>query len=175
MDKKFPESGRLLNLCTRIGLFSLKIRKSSADSGKVGSPACMLTLSYRLSRFNPQAPPALIHVLFFLSLSIRVHFLGTLTTSMGPPAMHSHWGVKGGRVHLWQQKNCPKSGKRGRKSGISRKKRGKIGKRGKIREVLSRCPTWQIGLATYDNSSFQKLKRHILIQCTHVSLWKIWW
>ena len=26
MDKKFPESGRLSNLCTRIGLFSLKFR-----------------------------------------------------------------------------------------------------------------------------------------------------
>ena len=38
MDKKFPESGRLSNLCTRIGLFSLKIRKSSAESGRVGSP-----------------------------------------------------------------------------------------------------------------------------------------
>ena len=38
MDKNFPESGRLSNLCTRIGLFSLKIRKSSAELGKVGSP-----------------------------------------------------------------------------------------------------------------------------------------
>ena len=38
MDKKFPESGRLSNLCTRIGLFSLKIRKSFAESGRVGSP-----------------------------------------------------------------------------------------------------------------------------------------
>ena len=39
MDKKIPESGRLSNLCIRIGLFSLKIRKSSAESGRVGSPA----------------------------------------------------------------------------------------------------------------------------------------
>ena len=39
MDKKFPESGRLSNLCTQIGLFSLKIRKSSAESGRVGSSA----------------------------------------------------------------------------------------------------------------------------------------
>ena len=37
MDKTFPESGRLSNLCTLIGLFSLKIRKSSAESGRVGS------------------------------------------------------------------------------------------------------------------------------------------
>ena len=36
MDKIFPESGRLSNLCTRI---SLKIRKSSAESGRVGSSA----------------------------------------------------------------------------------------------------------------------------------------
>ena len=39
MDKKFPESGRLSNLCTQIGLFSLKMRKSSAESGTVGSSA----------------------------------------------------------------------------------------------------------------------------------------
>ena len=39
MDKKFPESGRLSNLCTQIDLFSLKIRKSSAESGRVGSSA----------------------------------------------------------------------------------------------------------------------------------------
>ena len=38
MDKKFPESGRLSNLCTRIDLFSLKITKSFAESGRVGSP-----------------------------------------------------------------------------------------------------------------------------------------
>ena len=38
IDKKFPESGRLSNLSTRIGLFSLKNRKSSAQSGRVGSP-----------------------------------------------------------------------------------------------------------------------------------------
>ena len=37
MDKKFPESGRLSNLCNQIGLFSLKIRKSYAESGRVGS------------------------------------------------------------------------------------------------------------------------------------------
>ena len=37
MDKIFPESGRLWNWCTRISLFSLKIRKSSAESGRVGS------------------------------------------------------------------------------------------------------------------------------------------
>ena len=39
MDKKFPESGRLWNLCTQIILFSLKIRKSSAESGRVGNSA----------------------------------------------------------------------------------------------------------------------------------------
>ena len=39
MDKKFPESGRLPNLRTQIGLFSLKIRKSSAESGRVGGSA----------------------------------------------------------------------------------------------------------------------------------------
>ena len=39
MDTKFPESGRLSNLCTQIGLFSLKMRKSSAESGTVGSSA----------------------------------------------------------------------------------------------------------------------------------------
>ena len=39
MDKKIPESGRLSNLCTQIGLFSLKIRKSSAESGRVASSA----------------------------------------------------------------------------------------------------------------------------------------
>ena len=39
MDKKFPESGRLSNLCTQIGLFSLKIRKLSVESGRVGSSA----------------------------------------------------------------------------------------------------------------------------------------
>ena len=39
MAKKFPESGRLSYLCTRIGLFPLQIRKSSAESGRVGSPA----------------------------------------------------------------------------------------------------------------------------------------
>ena len=32
MDKKFPESGRLSNLCTQIGFFSLKIRKSIRKS-----------------------------------------------------------------------------------------------------------------------------------------------
>ena len=39
MNKNFPESGRLSNLCTQIGLFSLKIRKSSAESGRVASSA----------------------------------------------------------------------------------------------------------------------------------------
>ena len=39
MDKKFPESGSLSNLCIWIGLFYLKIRKSSAESGRVGSSA----------------------------------------------------------------------------------------------------------------------------------------
>ena len=38
-DNKFPESGTLSNLCTQIGLFSLKIRKFSAESGRVGSSA----------------------------------------------------------------------------------------------------------------------------------------
>ena len=37
MDKKFQESGRLSNLCTQIGLFSLKTKKSSAELGRVGS------------------------------------------------------------------------------------------------------------------------------------------
>ena len=39
MDKRFPETGRLSNCCTQIGLFSLKIRKSSAESGRVGNSA----------------------------------------------------------------------------------------------------------------------------------------
>ena len=44
MDKKFPESGRLLNLCTRIGLFSLKISKSSAESeGLAALHTCSLS------------------------------------------------------------------------------------------------------------------------------------
>ena len=44
MDKKFPESERLSNLCTQIGLFSLKNRKSSAESGRVGSSDVFISL-----------------------------------------------------------------------------------------------------------------------------------
>ena len=46
-QKKISESGRLSNLCTRIGLFSLKIRKSSAESGRVGSPGNGLNITYQ--------------------------------------------------------------------------------------------------------------------------------
>ena len=46
MDKIFPESGRLSNLCAQIGLFSLKIRKSSAESGRVGSSAVISVDNY---------------------------------------------------------------------------------------------------------------------------------
>ena len=53
MDKKFPESGRLSNLYTRIGLFSLKIKKSSAESGRVGSP--VVAEQHRLYKEMPAA------------------------------------------------------------------------------------------------------------------------
>ena len=52
MDKKFPESGRLSNLCTRIGLFSLKIRKSSAESGRVGSSGYNIKCGTKMAKWK---------------------------------------------------------------------------------------------------------------------------
>ena len=72
MDKKFPESGRLSNLCTWIGLFSLKIRKSSAEPGRVGSPVIMkntVSTSCRISsvRGNIQTQLVLFSSLKYLN------------------------------------------------------------------------------------------------------------
>ena len=66
MDKKFPESGRLSNFCTQIGLFSLKIRKSSAESGRVGSSAelCEEVNIFKLHTFGVEiTSPAHLRIL----------------------------------------------------------------------------------------------------------------
>ena len=56
--------------------------------------------------------------------------------------------ARGAECHPWQRKICQKSEKRGKKSGKFGKKEENWEEKAKIREVLSLCPSWQIGLAT---------------------------
>ena len=55
MDKIFPESGRLSNLCAQISLFSLKIRKSPAELGRVGSSDHAMPSSCKRNCLTPSS------------------------------------------------------------------------------------------------------------------------
>ena len=64
-------------------------------------------------------------------VTIRMHITHTIIKLCSGVATG---GARGAECHPWQRKKCQKSGKRGKKSG-------------KIRKVLSLCPSWQIGLS----------------------------
>ena len=74
------------------------------------------------------------------------------STKMADFQWRSHLGCKGGgtECHPWQQKNCQKSGKRGKKSGKIGKKRRNREENAKIGKgfFFSFCTSWQLGLPT---------------------------